>query len=112
MHEVTILAATRLVHDEAQERLKAVYGTHAVSIETRLGAKEVEAIVDTYMVMFLMDKSVANLTQQDTRRDEVAILEFLLTTRCANSVNVVFKGNLRRRMKTYHCVPIRFWAFL
>ena len=44
--------------------------------------------------------------------DEVAILEFLLTTRCANSVNVVSKGNLGRHMKTYHCVPIRFWAFL
>ena len=25
---------------------------------------------------------------------------------------VVSKGNLGRRMKTYHCVPIRFWAFL
>ena len=44
--------------------------------------------------------------------DEVAISEFLLTTRCANSVNVVSKGNLGRHMKTYHCVPIRFWAFL
>merc|ERR1719336_3664897 len=77
MHEVAILAATleHLIHDEAQERLKAAYEVHAVSVATRLTAKEVEAIVDTYMVMFLMGKSVANLTQQEIRRDEVSILE-------------------------------------
>merc|ERR1719384_1617171 len=77
MHEVAILAAAleHLIHDEAQERLKAAYDVHAVSVETRLTAKEVEKIVDTYMVMFLMGKSVANLTQQEIRRDEVSILE-------------------------------------
>merc|ERR1719384_1316593 len=77
MHEVAILAAAleHLIHDEAQERLKAAYDVHAVSVHTPLEAKQVEAIVDTYMVMFLMGKSVANLTQQDVRRDEVAILE-------------------------------------
>merc|ERR1719436_1925561 len=62
MHEVAILAATleHLIHEEAQERLKAAYDVHAVSVETHLTAKEVETIVDTYMVMFLMGKSVAN----------------------------------------------------
>merc|ERR1719433_1002699 len=77
MHEVAILAATleHLIHDEAQDRLNMAYAVHAASVDARLAANEVEAIVDTYMVIFLMGKRVGNLTTTEIRRDEVAILE-------------------------------------
>jgi len=56
LHEVAILAATleHLVHDEAVGQLKVAYEASDLRMEESLTSFEVEEIIDTYMVIFLM----------------------------------------------------------
>jgi len=77
MHEIAILAATleHLIHDEAQFRLTTAYNVRGFSVDAYLSSEELEAVVDTYMVIFLMGKDVANTTHAAIKRDEIAIAE-------------------------------------
>jgi len=75
MHEIAILAATleHLIHDEAAERLKASYEVHALPLEDRLSKESLERVIDTYMVLFLLGKSVSGTTQIKIMKDQAQI---------------------------------------
>jgi len=76
VHEIALLAATleHLIHDEAVERLTAAYQVHGVPIENVIENEQVEALIDTYMVMFLLGKNTSSMTPDDIKAEQAEIL--------------------------------------
>jgi len=56
LHELAIMAATleHFIHDEATDRLRAVYDALDLSVEERVEAKEAATILDAYMYSLLV----------------------------------------------------------
>jgi len=68
IHELSVLAATleHLVHKESLLRLSAAYRSLGRSEEDVLGEEEVESVMDTYMVLFVLNQHVGNLSTVPT----------------------------------------------
>jgi len=75
LHEVSILAATleHLIHDEAVTRLRAAYRAHALPLEGHISSKQVEEIVDTYMVMFLLGTNSSKIDAATIKEHRASI---------------------------------------
>jgi len=76
MHEIAILAATleHLIHNEAVGRLEASYQAHGWSKDETVGKEQVEDVIDTYMVLFILGKNVSVLTPEVVLEDKANML--------------------------------------
>merc|ERR1719282_2258033 len=56
LHEIAILAATleHLIHNEAVKRLESSYQAHDWPSEVLLDHAQLENVLDTYMVLFIL----------------------------------------------------------
>merc|ERR1719422_2139044 len=74
LHEIAVLAATleNLVHDETSERLKSAFNAHNIAADSAYTEEQMEEIIDTYMIHYVMGTSDSTETPKQIRE---AILE-------------------------------------
>eukprot|EP00747_Dinoflagellata_sp_TGD_P163686 gnl/TRDRNA2_/TRDRNA2_182632_c0_seq1.p1 gnl/TRDRNA2_/TRDRNA2_182632_c0~~gnl/TRDRNA2_/TRDRNA2_182632_c0_seq1.p1 ORF type:complete len:590 (+),score=129.00 gnl/TRDRNA2_/TRDRNA2_182632_c0_seq1:95-1864(+) len=78
LHELAVMAATleHLVKDESLARLSNVYKAHGLTIDGHaLEPAEVDKILDTYMMAYVLGEDIAKLTSEELQSRRVEIEE-------------------------------------
>merc|ERR1719424_824088 len=67
LHELAVFAATleHLVHNEAIGRLGSALNVHGFLPTASLSTSEADAVLDTYMMAYILGESLANMTLVD-----------------------------------------------
>eukprot|EP00441_Pelagodinium_beii_P038403 CAMPEP_0197629402 /NCGR_PEP_ID=MMETSP1338-20131121/7266_1 /TAXON_ID=43686 ORGANISM="Pelagodinium beii, Strain RCC1491" /NCGR_SAMPLE_ID=MMETSP1338 /ASSEMBLY_ACC=CAM_ASM_000754 /LENGTH=579 /DNA_ID=CAMNT_0043200439 /DNA_START=134 /DNA_END=1873 /DNA_ORIENTATION=+ len=75
MHELAVLAATleHLIHDEAVKRLEVSYAAENLGTEAQLSEFDAQALLDTYMMIFIQGRNVSDTTPEQLAREKAGI---------------------------------------